>query len=147
MDDFEIPTFLKKHNDADVKPPKAKKLAASKPRKLLVGVVATPLVILQTFESAVLKSPEVNRCVSALQALNLSAEVVSLLDDLTAVLGTGAKAWAVLLQWLAERLADSFTLSRQGQRLLRQVLKAEDAKQVLALGQKWAATVNAIVGM
>jgi len=87
----------------------------------------------------------VNRCVSALQALNLPAEVVSLLDELTAALGTGAKAWAVLLQWLAERLTDSFTFSRQGQRLLRQVLKAEDAKQVLALGQKWAATANAIV--
>jgi len=68
-----------------------------------------------------------------------------LLDELTADLGTGAKAWAVLLQWLAERLADSFTLSRQGQRLLRQVLKAEDEKLVQALGQKWAAKVDALL--
>jgi len=72
--------------------------------------------------------------------------VVNLLDHLSSALGTGAKAWAVLLQWLAERLTDSFTLSRQGQRLLRQVLKAEDAKLVQAPGQKWAAKVDAIVG-
>jgi len=61
-------------------------------------------------------------------------------------LGTGAKAWAVLLQWLAERLTDSFTLSRQGQRLLRQVLKEEDEKQVLALGQAFAKKVDSFVG-
>jgi len=51
------------------------------------------------------------------------------------------------LQWLAERLADSFTLSNQGQRLLRRALKADDSKLVRVLRKTWAPKVDAIVWM
>ena len=86
-----------------------------------------------------------HRFVSKLQAMNLPVEMVTLLDDLTVVLGTGAKAWAVVLQWLAERLSDQITLSRQSERLLRHVLKDEDTKILQELKLTWSANIDAFI--
>jgi hypothetical protein len=83
--------------------------------------------------------------VSKLQAMNLPTEIVTLLDNLTVGLGTGAKAWAVVLQWLAERLSDQITLSRQSERLLRHVLKDEDVKILQELKLNWSATTDAFI--
>jgi hypothetical protein len=60
-------------------------------------------------------------------------------------MGTGAKAWAVVLQWLTERLSDQMTLSRQSERLVRQVLKDEDAKFLQELKLTWAGTIDAFM--
>lgn len=144
-DDFQIPAFLRKQADDSDLTAKAKKVLRPKPRKLAKGARATPLSILQTFEASAQKLLAPQRFVSNLQTMNLPAEIVSMLDDLTVVLGTGAKAWAVVLQWVVERLSDQITLSRQSQRLLRQVLKDEDAKILQELKQTWAAKIDAFM--
>jgi hypothetical protein len=143
--DFQIPAFLRKQaGDSDLTA-KAKKVLRLKPRKLAKGLRATPLAILQTFEASAQKLLAPHRFVSNLQAMNLPADMVSMLDDLTVVLGTGAKAWAVVLQWLVESLSDQITLSRQSERLLRQVLKDEDAYFLQELKLTWAAIIDAFM--
>ena len=145
MDDFEIPAFLRTRADGPDLAASTKKILRPTPRKLAKGPIATPLALLQTFEASAQKLLAPHRFVSSLQAMNLPAEIVSMLDDLTVVLGTGAKAWALVLQWLIERLSDQITLSRQSERLLRQVLKDEDAKILQELKQTWAAKIDAFM--
>ena len=50
-----------------------------------------------------------------------------------------------LRNWLTERLSDQIILSRQSERLLRQVLKDEDANALQGLKLTWAATIDAFV--
>ena len=119
MDDFEIPAFLRKMVDHGTSSP-----------------VVTPLELLQAFETASSKLLAANRFVSALQAQHVPAELTKVLDDFTVVLGSGAKAWAVVIQWLAETMADQFTLSRQAERLLRHSLKDEDAAFLAVLREQ-----------
>lgn len=147
-DDFEIPAFLRKQADDSVPGPVAstfskigefvsrsapRSMHRAMPRVIDPGPVVTPLELLQTFETASSKVLAANRFVSALQAVNFPAELTKLLDDFTVVLGSGAKAWAVVIEWLAEILSDRFTLSRQAQRLLRHTLKGEDSAILAAL--------------
>jgi len=145
MDDYEIPAFLRKQADDSDLTASVKNILRSTPRKLAKGPKATPLGILQTFEASAQKLLAPHRFVNKLQAMNLSAEIVTILDDLTVVLGTGAKAWAVVLQWLAERLSDQITLSRQSERLLRHVLKDEDTKMLHELKLTWSAKIDAFI--
>jgi len=145
MDDYEIPAFLRKQADDSGLTASVKNILRSKPRKLAKGPKANPLAILQTFEASAQKILAPHRFVSKLQAMNLPAEIVTLLDDLTVVLGTGAKAWAVVLQWLAERLSDQITLSRQSERLLRHVLKDEETKILHELKLTWSAKIDAFI--
>ena len=142
-DDFHIPSFLRKQVDDSDFTANIKRILRPTQRKLANGPIATPLALLQTFEASAQRLLAPHRFVSSLQAMNLPAEIVSMLDDLTVVLGTGAKAWAVVLQWLTERLSDQMTLSRQSERLVRQVLKDEDAKFLQELKLTWAATIDA----
>lgn len=145
MDDYEIPAFLRKQaDDADLTA-SVKSILRSTSRKLAKRPKANPLAILQTFEASAQKILAPHRFVSKLQAMNLSAEIVTIIDDLTVVLGTGAKAWAVVLQWLAERLSDQITLSRQSERLLRHVLKDEDIKMLHELKLTWTAKIDTFV--
>ena len=145
MDDYEIPAFLRKQADDSGLTASVKNILRSTPRKLAKGPKANPLAILQTFEASAQKILAPHRFVSKLQAMNLPAEIVTLLDDLTVVLGTGAKAWAVVLQWLAERLSDQITLSRQSERLLRHVLKDEETKILHELKLTWSAKIDAFI--
>jgi len=132
-DNFEIPAFLRKQaQDSDpVQRTKSTtgsiiaKLAKAmrpKPRTLDVGPVVTPIELLKAFDDASVQSMAVNRFVSRLQALNIPKELTTALDDLSTSLGSGANAWAVVIKWLAEALSDQFILSRQGERMLRQLL-------------------------
>jgi hypothetical protein len=100
--------------------------------------------VLQAFEAASSKVLAAYRFVSALQALHLPEELTKLLDDFTVVLGSGAKAWAVVIEWLAGTMADQFTLSRQAQRLLRHTLKDEDAAILAALREKLTNELSAV---
>lgn len=143
--DFDIPAFLRKQADDSDFTANIKRILRQPPRKLAKGTRATPLAILQTFEATAQKLLAPLRFVSHLQAMNISTEIVSMLADLTVVLGTGAKAWAVVLQWLVERLSDQITLSRQSERLLRQVLKDEDANVLQELKLIWAATIDSFM--
>ena len=138
LNDFEIPAFLRKQTDDSDFTAKVKNILRPKSRKLANRPVATPIEILQAFEVSAQKLLGSHRFVQNLQAMNLPAELVSLLHNLTAILGTGEKAWTVVLQWLAERLSDQVTLSRQSERLLRQGLKDEDAKVLQELKLTWA---------
>jgi len=161
-DDFVIPAFIRKATGDDDSSPKAKKTPtpqaptpqvptsqAPRPqaRKLPPGTAATPLLILQTFEASVQDRMGSQRFVSALQALDLPAQMETMLDELIKELGTGAKAWALVVQWLAQRLAGQFTLSRQGERQLRQVLKSENAALLQKLKETWADTVDGFVSV
>jgi Ca-activated chloride channel family protein len=133
-DNFEIPAFLRSQVDSvgDLASPPARNTKTTKPvpRALRVDPLATPLDLLKTFENSSQKLLAPHRFVRQLQALNLPAELTSRLDDLTVMLGSGTKAWAVVLQWLAAKLSDQITLSRQSERLLRHVLKDEDAQRL-----------------
>lgn len=142
MDAFEIPTFLRKQADSvtdkvrtPASPPVSspvlrEKSAKPVSRALSLGPLATPLELLQAFEKSSQKLVAPHRFVRDLQALHLPPELTKLLDDLTVILGSGAKAWTLMLQWLAEKLNDHFTLSRQSERLLRHTLKDEDAQKL-----------------
>lgn len=153
MDDFEVPAFLRKQADDRagdtliggvskfirsalggtgrgqvVKPSKRPVVqSTAQPRDIDSAPIVTPLEILQTFEDIAVKQLAENRLVSTLQNLNTPDELAALLDDLTATLGSGAKAWAVVIKWLAAALTDQIVLSRHGERLLRQILKSMDA--------------------
>jgi hypothetical protein len=65
-----------------------------------------------------------------MQNLNIPDELAAVLDDLTAKLGSGAKAWAVVVKWLGAALANQLALSRQGERLLRLILNSVDTAAV-----------------
>jgi len=140
-DDFEIPAFLRYAIDDDSLS-NGKRASKRKARRLPQGPVATPLVILRTFECAVQKVMGSRRFVAALQDLKLSAQMEAMLDELTTKLGTDAKAWALVVQWLAERLAGQFTLSRQGERVIRQLLHGQDLKAMQDFKRIWAKTVD-----
>ena len=105
----------------------------------------TPLELLETFEKTSQKMLASYRFERRLQALNLSQDLKKLLEDFTVILGDSAKAWAVIIQWLAEQLSDEITLSRQSERLLRHVLKDTDAKILNELRQTLAANSDAIM--
>ena len=149
MDDFEIPAFLRLAPDESALAPspiaKLKAVFRPKPRKLAQQPLATPLAIVQAFEASAQKMLAPHRFVRELQAMNLPTVLISLLDDLSVILGTGTKAWAVVLQWLAERLNGQFTLSRQSERLLRHVLKDEDGKMLQELKLTWAGKMDAVM--
>ena len=145
MDDYEIPAFLRKQADDSDLTASVMNILRSTPRKLAKSPKATPLAILQTFEASAQTMLAPHRFVRKLQAMNLPVEMVTLLDDLTVVLGTGAKAWAVVLQWLAERLSDQITLSRQSERLLRHVLTDEDTKILQELKMTRSANIDAFI--
>ena len=105
----------------------------------------TPLELLETFEKTSQKMLASYRFERSLQALNLSQDLKKCLDDFTVILGDSAKAWAVIIEWLAEQLADRITLSRQSERLLRHVLKDTDTKILHELRQTLAANSDAIM--
>jgi len=142
IDDFEIPTFLRKQADSitdkvrtPASPPVGSPVLRARPTKpvpraLSLGPLATPLELLQAFDKSSQKLVAPHRFVRDLQALHLPPELTKLLEDLTVKLGSGAKAWALLLQWLAEKMNGDFTLSRQSVRLLRHTLKDEDAQKL-----------------
>jgi Ca-activated chloride channel family protein len=145
MDDFEIPAFLRKQTeDSDLVASLINIVRPTK-RKLAKSPLATPIAILQTFEASAQKMLAPHRFVRDLQAMNLPAELVKLLDNLTVILGTGTKAWAVVLQWLSEQLVDQITLSRQSERLLRHALKDEEAKILQEIKLTWSATIDAFM--
>ena len=107
----------------------------------------TPLELLETFEKTSQKMLASYRFERRLQALNLSQDLKKLLEDFTVILGDSAKAWAVIIQWLAEQLSDEITLSRQSERLLRHVLKDTDAKILNELRQTLTANSDAIMNI
>ncbi len=98
-----------------------------KARDVDLGPIATPLEILLTYEAIAVNQLAENRLIAVLQNLNIPAELAAVLDDLTAELGSGAKAWAVVIKWLGAALADQLVLSRHGERLLRLILKSMDS--------------------
>jgi Ca-activated chloride channel homolog len=139
IDDFEIPAFLRKQVDGSQPGTLGIQYSKRLDRAALpkeVGPVATPLEILCAFDAAAQKAFAVSRFVKILQALRLSDALVSVRDNFALGLGSDAKAWAVLIKWLAESMADQFTLSRQGERLLSHCLKGENLPILEELHQR-----------
>jgi hypothetical protein len=135
MQDFEIPSFLRRQSDSWTTSTKAKsskfkigKVAIE--RSVDAGAMVTPLELLQAFEKSSQKLLASQRFERDLQALTLPPELTKLLADMTVILGSETKAWAVVLQWMAEKFVVQFTLSRQSERLLRNALKGEDTKKL-----------------
>jgi len=145
IDNFEIPAFLlKQAGDSEPSALGAKfsKLLHRAPRQTDAGPVATPLEILQAFDTAAQKAFAVSRFVKILQAMRISDGLAKVRDNFTLVLGSDAKAWAVLIKWLAESMADQFTLSRQGERLLSHCLKDEDVSILAELHLRLTSTLE-----
>lgn len=143
MDDFEIPAFLRKQADDTAPIPVLGTMS-----RLLRNVTSksspalTPLELLQAFDAASQKTFATTRFVRTMQDLVVPAVITKTLDEFTLVLGSGAKAWAVLLHWLAQELTGEFSLSRQGERMLRYFLKDEDSVILEALNQKLKASTK-----
>lgn len=133
MANFDVPAYSRKS------PPRSDRISANKSQK------TTVLVILQTFEASAQKVFAQQRFVGNLESLELPTELGSFLDNLTVILGARAKAWAVVLKWMAEHLSAEITLSRQGERLLRKVLKDVDANVLMELNLTWKAKVFAFM--
>ncbi|TSA12164.1 MAG: VWA domain-containing protein [Comamonadaceae bacterium] len=155
-DDFEVPVFMRKQEDSSApralmggvsnfirsalrgaergkvakafKPPVFQ--TPVMPRDVDLGPIVTPIEILRTFEAIAVNQLAENRLIAVMQNLNIPDELAAVLDDLTAKLGSGAKAWAVVIKWLGAALADQLALSRQGERLLRLILKSVDTAAV-----------------
>ncbi len=145
MDDLDIPAFLRgQAHDPDLIDG-YKNIRRSEPRKLANGPKATPLAIVQAFEASAQMILAPHRFVSKLEAWNLPAEIAALLNDLTVILGTRTKAWAVVLQWLAEHLSEQITLSRHSERLLLHVLKDENTKILQKLKLTWSSKIDAFI--
>jgi len=142
MDDFEVPAFLRKTVDVSDSAPRGRK---SMSRKQSKAIKATALALLQTFEASAQTVLAPQRFVRKLAAMNLPDDLAIMIGDLTAILGTATRAWAVVLQWLAERLTDQITLSRQSERLLRNALKDEAPELLQELKQTWSAKVDFIM--
>ncbi len=140
VDDFEIPAFLRA--DAEMKSawkftlPKLTKLFGRGVRTVDSGAVVTPLELLKAFDAASQKALAASRFVRDMQALNIPDHLTKLLDDFTVILGSGSKAWSVVIEWLSEHFSEQFTLSRQAERLLRNSLKSEDAVILEELKQR-----------
>jgi hypothetical protein len=130
---YDVPAFLRKS------PPSSERVSVNKSQK------TTSLVILQTFEASAQKVFAQQRFVGNLESLELPDELIRLLDNLTVILGARAKAWAVVLQCLAESMTDQITLSRQTERLLRQMLKDIDPFVLEELKQTWTAKIGALI--
>jgi hypothetical protein len=130
---YSAPAYLRKsHTNSEI-------VSANKSQK------ATLLVILQTFEASAQKVFAQQRFVRKLESLELPVELISLLDNLTVLIGGRAKAWAVVLQCLAESMTDQITLSRQSERVLRQMLKDIDPFVLEELMQTWTAKIGALI--
>ena len=105
----------------------------------------TLLVILQTFEASAQRVFAQKRFVGNLESLELPTELISLLDNLTVILGGRAKAWAVVLKWMAEHQSQEISFSRQSERFLRQLLQDVDANVLQELNFTWKAKVYAFI--
>ncbi len=152
MDSFEIPAFLRSQSDNNGSKAmrggisnfirsalggtgRGKVVKAStppvfqstvKPREVDLGPIVTPIELLRTYEAVAVNQLAENRLIAVMQNLNIPDQLAAALDDLTAKFGSGAKAWAVVIKWLGAGLADQLALSRQGERLLRLILKSVD---------------------
>ncbi len=130
---YSMPSFLRNAH------PSLESVDANKSQK------TTLLVVLQTFEALAQKLFAQQRFVRNLESLDLPDELSRLLEELTGVIGARAKAWAVVLKWLAEHQSQEITLSRQSERLLRQVLKDVDANVLYELDLIWKPQVYAFM--
>jgi Ca-activated chloride channel family protein len=143
MDDFEIPAFLRRQAEDTALIPMLGTISG------LLGTITaksspplTLLELLQAFDAASQKTFATSRFVRSMMDMTVTAAITKTIDEFTVVLGSGAKAWAVLLHWLAQELKGEFTLSRQGERLLRHFLKDEDGVILEALNQKLQASTK-----
>lgn len=129
FDDFEIPSFLRKrtsNSEPNALGAMFSKFLHRAPTETEVSQVATPLEILKAFDALAQNAFAVSQFVKILQAMRISDALAKVRDNFTLVLGSDAKAWEVLIKWLAESMADQFTLSRHGERLLSHCLKDEN---------------------
>lgn len=110
-----------------------------------VTAVVSTVTLLKTFEATSQKVFAPFRFVRDLEANTLPEELTDSLQALSILLGTRGKAWAVVLLWMAEHLSKQITLSRQAERLLRQVLKDVDVKVLQELQLTWKAKVFAVM--
>ena len=150
-DDFDIPSFLRKQTDdspsySEATIPSTMEQIASyfSPAAGHPGAVMGPLELLKTFDAVASKVFGSNRFISSLDSLHLPAEVIKTIDEIGVVMGSRAKAWALVIQWLAENSSGQFTLSRQAERLIRQTLKDEDATILTALREQFMTSLCAV---
>jgi hypothetical protein len=144
-DDFEIPAFLLKQTEASTPSFLAggisRLLDSISPKP---GPVLKPIELLQAFDAASQKTFATGRFVRSMLDLTVPDALTKTIADCTVVLGSEAKAWAVVLRWLANELKDEFTVSRHGERLLRYFLKDEDDVILASLDQKFPATMGSV---
>ena len=148
IDDFEIPAFMRADADGGSTSKftltKLIKRFSGDIRTVDCGSVVTPLELLKAFNAVSQKTLAASRFVRDMHSLKIPDHLTKLLDDFTVILGSGRKAWSVLIEWLSEHLAEQFTLSRQAERLLRNSLKREDAVILEELKQRLAKVIGTV---
>lgn len=146
IDDFVIPASMRADADGGSTSKstftKLIKRLSGDIRTVDCGSVVTPLELLKAFNAVSQKTLAASRFVRDMHALKIPDHLTKLLDDFAVILGSGRKAWSVVIEWLSEHLAEQFTLSRQAERLLRNSLKREDAVILEELKQRLAKVIG-----
>jgi Ca-activated chloride channel homolog len=120
--DLEIPVFLRTS-------PKA---SAARPAARQVQGCPSPVGLLQDFDAAVRQTTDAQVFLQELLDNPFDSAIAQLLQALVALSGSRETAAALLLAWLQPRLAQSFTLSRQADRVLRNRLRGLGTQQLNA---------------
>ena len=108
------------------------------------GAIVTPLELLKAFDAASQKVLASSRFVREMHALTVSDELTKLLSDFTEVLGSGSKAWAVVIQCLSENFSSQYNISRHAERLLRHFLKDEDTVILKELRKRFTDVIGTV---
>ena len=111
--DIEIPDFLR------ISP----KAMAARPAARQVQGCPSPVGLLQAFDAAARQTTDAQDFLQGMLEKPFDPAVAQLLQALEALNGDRETAAALLLAWLQPRLEQSFTLSRQADRVLRNRLR------------------------
>ncbi len=118
--DIEIPAFLRSS-------PKA---SAARPATRQVQGCPSPVGLLQAFDAAARQTTDAQDYLHELLDKPFGPAVAQLLQALVGLSGGRETAAALLLAWLQPRLEQSFTLSRQADRVLRNRLRGLGTQQL-----------------
>jgi Ca-activated chloride channel family protein len=145
---FELPAFLRKQSTGANSTGRARKLMNIVDSVIdkVVGKAScvNPLDVLETFDREAQAGLDSNQMLRVLDSLSIPKELQSVLKDFLADPSSRAQSWALVLQWLADRLTGEFQFSRQATRLLRAWLKDKSLASKQKASQKLSSQLGAI---
>jgi hypothetical protein len=105
----------------------------------------SPKELLERFDNAVLSNESFSEFLNSIAAESENSDIGALVGRLGRQVGISSEqAWAVVLDWLTEQLADAYTPSRQAGRALRAQLKDLDQTSIDALRKALASELPSV---